>query len=199
MAEPQHTHSQPEIWKPIPNYEGLYEVSNYGRVKSCTREIRYTNRFGTEVKKPVRGRILTVRAGANGYQYVDLWKRNKGKLRAVHSLVLEVFVGSRPEGYVCCHKDDVRTNNYVGNLRWGTYSDNATDRIKNGRDRNSNKTHCKRGHPLVSPNLIPSKLKAGSRECLACSKARNYVNYHKELKPKLEEFANAYFLEISKA
>lgn len=199
MAEPQHTHTQPEIWKPIPNYEGIYEVSNYGRVKSCTREIRYTNKFGTEIKHPVRGRILAVRTRSNGYQYVDLWKRNKGEQRTVHSLVLEAFIGPRPEGYVCCHYDDVRTNNYVGNLRWGTYSDNAIDTIKNGRNRNSNKTHCKRGHPLVSPNLVPSKLKVGSRVCLACNKARNYVNYHKELKPKLEEFADAYFLKISEA
>lgn len=199
MAEPQHTHSQPEIWKPIPNYEGLYEVSNYGRVKSCNRENKYLNRFGTEINRPIRGRILTARTGSNGYLFVELWKRNKRKQRTVHSLVLEAFIGPRPEGYVCCHYDDVRTNNYVGNLRWGTPSDNAFDKIKNGRNTNVNKKHCKRGHPLVAPNLVPSKLKVGGRDCLACNKARSYVNYHKELKPKFEEFADAYFLEISEA
>lgn len=191
------THTQAETWKPIPNYEGLYEVSNYGRVRACTREIKYKNKRGTEITRFCKGKDLVARKGANGYLYVELWKRNDGKTFPVHSLVLEAFVGPRPDGYVCCHEDDVKTNNYVGNLRWGTYSDNAADRVKNGRDKNSNKKHCRRGHPLVAPNLVPSKLKVGSRECLACRRAGNYVNYRKELKPRFKEVADAYFLSIS--
>lgn len=185
-----------EQWRPIPGYEGYYEVSNHGRVRACAREIKYKNKRGTEITRFCKEKNLVSRIRANGYAYVDLWKRNESKTFSVHSLVLESFVGPRPDGYVCCHEDDVRTNNYVGNLRWGTYSDNADDRVKNGRDKNSNKKHCRRGHPLVGPNLVPSKLKGGSRECLACNKARSYVNYHKELKPRLDEFADAYFLSI---
>lgn len=190
----QRTHTQPETWKPIPNYEGLYEVSNYGRVRACAREIKYKNKRGTEIIRFCKGRDVVARLRSNGYLYVDLWKRNEGKQVAVHSLVLEAFVGARPEGYVCCHEDDVKTNNYVGNLRWGTHSDNAADRVKNGGDKNSNKKYCRRGHPLVAPNLVPSKLRVGSRECLSCNRARNYVNHHKELKPRFKEFADAYFL-----
>ena len=198
MAVSQSTYPQAETWKPIPNYEGMYEVSNHGRVRACAREIKYKNKRGTEITRFCKERDLVARMRGNGYLYVDLWKGNKGKLCAVHSLVLEAFIGPRQEGYVCCHKDDVKTNNYIGNLRWGTPSDNAADKVRNGRDKNSNKKHCRRGHPLAAPNLVPSKLKVGARECLACNRARNHVNYHKELKPRFEEFADAYFLSISR-
>ena len=197
MAVPQHTYSQPEVWKPIPNYEGMYEVSNYGRVRSCDREVKFKNKRGTEITMFCKGRELAARMRGNGYLYVDLWKRNKGTPFTVHTLVLEAFVGPRPEGHVCCHKDDVKTNNYIGNLRWGTYSDNAYDKVANGKDHNTSKKYCSRGHLLEAPNLVPSKLKVGSRECLACNRARNYVGYHKGLKPHLKEYADANYAKIT--
>lgn len=196
MAVPQHTYSQPEVWKPIPNYEGMYEVSNYGRLRSCDREIKYKNKRGTEITRFSKTRELPSRMHRNGYLYAHLWKRNKETQFAVHTLVLEAFIGPRPDGYVCCHKDDVKTNNYIGNLQWGTYSDNAYDKVANGRDQNANKKYCSRGHLLVAPNLVASKLKVGARECLACSRARSHVGYHKELKPRLKEYADAYYAKI---
>lgn len=97
------------------------------------------------------------------------------KWRYVHVLVLETFVGPRPEGYKGLHRDDDPHNNHVSNLYWGTLSDNAFDRVRNGRDPNFRKTKCNRGHSLEGPNLA-SWTKTG-RCCLACNRAKTHARY----------------------
>lgn len=106
-----------EIFKPVYGYEGLYEVSNFGKVKSFHR-----------YKKGV---LLKPGLSSNGYLTVFLAKDKKHTSVCIQILVLEAFKEPRPEGMLALHGDSNKLNNHVGNLRWGTYSDNAKDQIIN--------------------------------------------------------------------
>ena len=89
-----------EIWKPIKNYEGLYEVSNLGRVRSLDRITKYTNRHGNESSQFRQGEIKNQCDNGNGYKIVNLYKNNKGKTFYVHRLVVEAFRGEIPEKWL---------------------------------------------------------------------------------------------------
>lgn len=118
-----------EIWKPVVGYEGLYKVSNLGRVKSLPRWIFAG--LPNAWKKPAE--ILKGTIHTNGYVRVGLCKAGKVRLRYVHKLVLEAFVGSCPKGMETCHfPDQDRTNNHLNNLRWGTRKSNRQDQKIHG-------------------------------------------------------------------
>lgn len=101
-----------ELFKTIPGYEGKYEVSNYGRVKS----LNY-NMTGKEQYRKVQTNRL-------GYQYISLWKDGKQNMRTVHSLVWEAFNGPVPEGYEINHMDENPSNNRLDNLNLLTHKQN---------------------------------------------------------------------------
>lgn len=125
----------PEIWKPVVGYEGIYEVSDHGRVRSLdriqvySRIDQYSGRELT-VHRLHRGRMLRPGRMTAGHLSVAL---GKGNSVCVHVLVLEAFVGPCPPGHESLHRDDVPSNNVLDNLRWGTRSDNIRDAIRNGR------------------------------------------------------------------
>ena len=103
-----------EEWKDIIGYEGLYQVSNYGRVKHLTQT--HKNRFGECVKQE----HIVGYKGSNGYMYVVLHKNNIPHTVAIHSLVAKAFIPN-PNGYDCInHKDESHDNNRVDNLEWCT-------------------------------------------------------------------------------
>lgn len=159
MADTQPTYTQTEIWKPIPGYEGRYEVSNQGRVRSLDRTVpgkdgRVTFFKGRELQPWVsNGGHLVVGLGRNRREYV-------------HRLVLFAFVGPCPAGMEACHINDCPADNRVVNLRWDTRSENGLDRRRNGINTIANKTHCKHGHEFTPENthIRPN----GSRLCKAC-------------------------------
>lgn len=152
-----------EEWRPIPGYEGLYEVSNWGNARSLDRVVTLYN-GGSYVRS---GQLLKQRpAASDGYMIVRL-PRGWAK---VHVLVLEAFVGPRPDGYVACHYDDNPTNNHIANLRWDTKSANGKDAVRNGRNALANKTHCVNGHPLSGSNLYTNP-NVGNRQCRTCVRA----------------------------
>ena len=99
-----------ENWKDIPGYEGRYQVSDQGRVRTFS--------CGANGKLRVLSRHRT------GHLYVTL---GRGVNTTVHTLVLTAFVGSRPAGLECCHNDGDPSNNCVANLRWDTHKENARD------------------------------------------------------------------------
>jgi hypothetical protein len=109
-----------ENWKAVPGYEGLYEVSDLGRVRSLPRNVFVSGVRGC-YSKHVKGRMLAPQRHNGGYRQVSLC----GRLRLIHALVLEAFVGPRPAGAVAMHADDDRTNNAVSNLAWGTSAENS--------------------------------------------------------------------------
>ena len=106
-----------ELWKDIKNYEGHYQVSNFGRVKSI--------KFGKEIiLKPVTDR--------HGYLLVSLWKNNKQKTYKVHRLVAEAFIDNSDNLPQVNHKDENPLNNNVNNLEWcnSKYNCNFGTRIE---------------------------------------------------------------------
>ena len=143
MASPKHTTCvqleifptpDSEEWRAVVGYEGYYEVSNFGRVRSLDRSIWYT----PYRRQPVRvahhkGRLLRLQRGQNpGYRCVILVRRNQHTTCFVHALVLEAFVGPRPEGWVCNHKNGNPGDNRASNLEWCTYSQNNQHAIDTG-------------------------------------------------------------------
>ena len=127
---------------------------------------------------------------------MSLYTQGKNKIRYVHSLVAESFIGPRPEGMEVCHNDGDPTNNHLDNLRYGTSSGNELDKVRHGTHYNAAKTHCPLGHELFTENIPTSIAKLGRRQCLACVRARAQVNYHPELKPQLKALADSYYQEI---
>lgn len=153
-----------EIWKPVVGYEGLYEVSDHGRVRSLDRVIHFVDgRTQTH-----RGRELVGGIASNGYRMIQLRKEKCGKSYTVHNLVLTAFEGPRPEGYVGCHYDGNKLNNRLDNLRWGTVSDNMYDSVRQGTHFWANREACSRGHRLEGPNVRDRKDHPNARECKAC-------------------------------
>ena len=105
-----------EEWKSIPGYEGLYEVSNLGRVRSLDRYIKYSN---GQIRLH-KGRILNPSKDTNGYLKVLLKCNTKCKTITVHRLVALTFLPN-PDNLPCVnHKDEDKTNNRVENLEWCT-------------------------------------------------------------------------------
>jgi hypothetical protein len=120
-----------EQWKPVLGYEGLYEVSDQGRVRSVDRWLNC--RDGQ--RQWHRGKLLKQLDNGNGYQGVALSNTCKGtkpKRFYVHFLVLDTFVGPRPDKHQAAHGDGDRSNNRLSNLRWATVSENIADKLKHG-------------------------------------------------------------------
>lgn len=109
-----------EIWKDIVGYEGKYQVSNKGRVKSLERKrnCRVQNGVLAEMKIPER---ILKQWKRSSYLLVDLWKCSKRDVRSVHILVYEGFVGKIEEGMMIHHKDENKFNNNADNLEMVSY------------------------------------------------------------------------------
>lgn len=121
-----------EDWKPVVGFEGRYEVSNFGRVRSVNR-IAISHRKEGSVERRLIGQLLRPGAQKPGHLTVAI---GRGNSRLVHALVLEAFVGPRPNDMEGLHRDDNPTNNRLDNLRWGTRSDNLFDAVRNGKKAN---------------------------------------------------------------
>lgn len=109
-----------EIWKDITGYEGLYQVSNLGRVKSLDRHRKGKRGAMTFVK----GRILSLTKGKHGYIQASLHKDNKQYAPLVHRLVGAAFIPNERNLSCIDHIDSNRANNCVENLRWCTTKEN---------------------------------------------------------------------------
>jgi hypothetical protein len=181
-----------ERWLPVPGYETAYEVSDHGRVRSLDRRVP----SGQGKTRIARGRILRPSL-VHGHPAVSLGRVRK---EYVHALVLQAFVGPAPDGMECCHGDGVRTNNHLSNLRWGTRLSNNLDAIRHGTHYNTSRVRCPRDHSLESPNLDPAHLRAGKRQCWACSLTLAW-GWPRGLSPADEEWlveAHRRYAEIAK-
>lgn len=119
-----------ENWRAIPDWEGLYEISDLGRVRSVRRIVKC--RFDkTAVKK---GKVLAPTPGRGDYLSVGLWHAATGRMKRmqVHRLVLLTFIGPAPEGTESRHEDGTRRNNTLGNLSWAPHVDNIGDKLMHG-------------------------------------------------------------------
>lgn len=108
-----------EIWKPIKGFEGLYEISNTGLVKSLRREV--PNNGGISI---VKEKILKPQKEKNGYLRIGLNKRNKKYMFLIHRLIAESFIPNVNNYAEINHKDGNKSNNNVDNLEWCSRSYN---------------------------------------------------------------------------
>lgn len=122
-----------EIWKDIKRYNGMYQVSNFGNVRSIDRTVEYINKYGSLSKQLHKGKIVAQTDNGKGYKVVHLYTNNKMTNEYVHRLVAEAFIGDIPEGYAVNHIDFNKENNTVNNLEIVTYSDNNKHSATAGR------------------------------------------------------------------
>lgn len=121
------TVGQFEEWQHIAGYEGFYEVSNLGRVRSLTRRIQCSNRVVVR-----NGKVLKQNRDSTGHYQVCLCDHTKRKTHLVHRLVMAAFVGSCPDGMEVCHNNGNPADNRLVNLRYDTRSNNTLDKVFHG-------------------------------------------------------------------
>lgn len=146
-----------EIWRAVPGYEGAYEVSSEGRVRSLDR----LDAAGARR----RGRELSARRVNHTHLMVTLRDGARHDV-LVHRLVLETFVGPSPDGTEACHWNDDPTDNRLENLRWDTRSANQFDSVRNGTHFLARRTHCSKGHEFTPDNTY--RRPTGRRACREC-------------------------------
>ena len=117
-----------EIWKDIPGYEGKYQASNLGRIRSLDRQLGTPGKKGF---KTMKGQVLRPGPTKSGHLYVVLGHGAAGS--PVHQLIALAFIGPRPEGKEVCHNDGDPTNNRADNLRYDTRTNNILDTFKIGK------------------------------------------------------------------
>ena len=111
----------PEEWRPIVEYEGIYEASSRGGIRRVAAS-RTRRKWS----------VLTGTAEKNGYRRVRLSKNGHKQRWLVHQLVLTAFAGTPPKGHECNHCDRNKANNVLGNLEWVTKSENAIHALTSG-------------------------------------------------------------------
>ncbi len=142
---------QNEEFRLIANCDGLYCVSNYGRVYSRWSKGRQGSFAANEWKQ------LKPQQVKGGYFTVTLRNLEKVKtIRTVHTLVIEAFKSPRPKGYDihCRHLDGNPENNYVDNLAWGTRSDNTYDSIRHGTFNHPDNTGEQNGQAKLTEEAV---------------------------------------------
>lgn len=111
----------------------------------------------------------------SGRRQFNLSDGVKPRHHQIHRLVLRAFVGPCPEGMEVLHADDDPMNNNLGNLRYGTRSENQYDRVRNGIHHQANKTHCPHGHEYTEANTC--RKRTGKRVCKTCVAAYDKRKY----------------------
>lgn len=139
------------MWREVPGFPG-YRVSDDGQVSGP--------------RGPLKVRV------EQGYCRVWMYRDGKRVPRQVHHLVLEAFVGPRPDGLEARHMNGNGTDNRVSNLSWGTRSENQLDRVRHGTHNHARKTHCVNEHEFTPENTY---VYPGTtwRRCRKCYREQN--------------------------
>lgn len=154
-----------EEWRDVPGRPG-YIVSNEGRA----------------------AKLLTQNGGTKGYVQYPIPDGAGGRHREyLHTWVMLAFAGPRPEGAWILHKNDVKTDNRLENLRYGTPKENMADAFRNGRRKRQKR--CKFGHLIKEPNVT------NRGYCRACAIARQ--RHHKKGVPLTQELRDQIYRELT--
>ena len=127
-----------EIWKDIKGYDGIYQISDRGRVKSVYRVTKYvTGRTRTE-----KERVLKQEVNLHGYCTLRLCKNSEYKRFFIHRLIANAFIPNPKNKSSINHINSIRDDNEIDNLEWVTHSENCIHGHKYGNMKNSSKVHC---------------------------------------------------------
>lgn len=158
-----------EVWRDIKGYEGLYQVSNLGRVRSLDRTIIRSNGI-----KNHRKQVILKPKDKNHYYFVNLMNAGKGKTCLIHRLVAEAFIPNPENKPEVDHIDTDKTNNKVNNLRWVTKKENMNN-------------------PLTKEKMSVSSIKSDyskslSKEVLKYSLDGTFISSYKSLNEVAREY-----------
>ena len=147
-----------EMWRDIKGYEGLYQVSNFGKVKSLNKSIIRNNGR----KQTFKEKTLKEGLSGNGYYSVSLTKNGKGKTFNIHKLVAIAFIENKNNDKCVNHIDGNKLNNTVGNLEWVTSQENVKHAYATG---------------LISTDSIDSRHLKISKAVIRIDKQQNKKYY----------------------
>lgn len=159
-----------ERWLPLPGFEGGYEVSDQGCIRSVDRII-HDSAGRTRRHK---GRPIRLSPSPDGYIRYEFHFRGQASTQSVHRLVARAFIGPLPPGMEVLHRNGDRIDNRVENLRYGTHAENIRDSVRHGTHAEARKTHCPRNHPYSGDNVWVVRTEDGGikRRCRACARQR---------------------------
>ena len=163
--------AQGETWRPVVGYEGYYEGSSHGRVRSLDREILTSHgRKRFYRGQPIRQLVI------HYYARIGLTKNGVTTKWCVHRLVCEAFHCPKPFAEaVVRHLNGKHTDNRPENLTWGTRAENSADMVRHGNAYWGNQTQCIRGHDFSEKNTYRYVSPAGvpRRSCRECDRTRS--------------------------
>ena len=168
---------QKEIWKDIATYEGLYQISNLGRVKSLDRVVNHKHSGFLTIK----GKILNQNTTSKGYKRIDLCKNGKNVKKSVHRLMALYFLKNPLNKSQVNHIDFNPSNNHIDNLEWSTAEENIQHSVDAGRmngspililDKESGVFYDSINDAAISINMIPNRL-----TCRLVGKIKNNTNF----------------------
>jgi hypothetical protein len=160
-----------EIWKDIEGYEGKYQVSSCGRVKS----LNYNKTGREQILEPIKF--------SNGYLLVCLYKNGKGKYKLIHRLVAEAFIPNPKNLPYVNHKDENKENNRVDNLEWceqkynlnyGTRNERISKKLLNREDLSKPVLCVETGIVYSSAMEAERQTGADNGHIIACCKGKKY-------------------------
>ena len=172
-----------EIWKDIKDYEGLYQVSNLGNVRSLDMTIIQLHHWSNQyVKHIYKGRLLKGSKNSNGYRTITLHKGKKTEKRLLHRMIAEAFIPNPNNYNYINHKDNNPSNNNVNNLEWCTQSYNIKYAYEQG---NKTPPNTKEINQLKNGNILRTFISISDAErktgikganiSKCCRKLRNYA------------------------
>lgn len=172
-----------EVWKDIPNYEGLYQASNLGRIKSLDRYV-----ISKDYKSFRKGKIKKPSVHENNYLYVILSNKSVEKHKLVHRLIAETFLDNPNNYSVVNHINGNKQDNKVENLEWCNHQQNSQKAWEMGLyPKKKEKTHSTKKVKVIQKDLqgniikiwdsiteVNKKLKINTTQISNCIKNKKY-------------------------
>lgn len=147
-----------EIWRDIPTYLGIYQASNFGRIRTYPKPVSCYNSIGQDVSMTLGGDILQQTQNNNGYYYVVLTVNGKANRIGVHRLVSMAFIPNPDCLPIVNHKDENPTNNNVENLEWCTYKYNSNYGTSRERQSKKKRQFHKKKIEMLTVDNVPLRI-----------------------------------------